>query len=92
MLVPRIGTRGADGCGAQGAAGYVATDDDGIRGAEGVRRERRRRHAGSGGGCVATDDGTRLELRHEHIPNYFDAAANTKPWEQALDKLVAASE
>lgn len=41
---------------------------------------------------AATDDGTRLELRHEHIPNYFDAAAITKRWEQALDKLVAASE
>ncbi len=41
---------------------------------------------------AAAGDGTRLEIRHEHIPNYFDAAALTRKWEQALDKLAAAAE
>lgn len=41
---------------------------------------------------AAADDGTRVEIRHEHIPNYFDAAALTRRWEQALDKLAAAAE
>ncbi|MCB0911706.1 MAG: SRPBCC domain-containing protein [Propionibacteriaceae bacterium] len=40
---------------------------------------------------VAADDGTRVDIRHEHIPNYFDAAALTRKWEQALDKLAAAA-
>ena len=35
---------------------------------------------------------TTLEIRHEHIPVYFDAGAITRRWESALDKLVAAAE
>lgn len=40
---------------------------------------------------AAAGDGTRVEIRHEHIPTYFDAAALTRKWEQALDKLAAAA-
>ncbi|MFT4109378.1 SRPBCC family protein [Propionicimonas sp.] len=40
----------------------------------------------------AADDGqTRVEIRHEHIPSYFDAAALTRKWESALEKLAAAA-
>ncbi|MGC3994235.1 MAG: SRPBCC domain-containing protein [Propionicimonas sp.] len=40
----------------------------------------------------AADDGqTRVEIRHEHIPAYFDAAALTRKWESALEKLAAAA-
>lgn len=35
---------------------------------------------------------TTVEIRHEHIPTYFDAGAITRRWESALDKLVAAAE
>ena len=38
------------------------------------------------------DAETTVEIRHEHIPNYFDANAITRRWEQALDKLAAAAE
>ncbi len=37
------------------------------------------------------DDGTRVEIRHEHIPTYFDSAALTRKWEKALEKLAAAA-
>lgn len=40
---------------------------------------------------AASGDGTRVEIRHEHIPLYFDAAALTRKWEQALEKLAAAA-
>ncbi len=40
---------------------------------------------------VATGEDTRVDIRHEHIPNYFDAAALTRRWEQALEKLAAAA-
>lgn len=35
---------------------------------------------------------TTVEIRHEHIPSYFDTGAITRRWESALDKLVAAAE
>ena len=37
------------------------------------------------------DEGTRVEIRHEHIPAYFDTAAITRKWEKALEKLAAAA-
>ena len=37
----------------------------------------------------ADGEQTTVEIRHEHIPSYFDAAAITRRWEEALDKLVA---
>ncbi len=40
----------------------------------------------------AGDSETRLEIRHEHIPTYFDTAAIAHRWEKALDKLAAAAE
>ena len=39
----------------------------------------------------SNDDGTVVEIRHEHIPNYFDANALTRKWERALDKLISAA-
>ncbi|HEY3338118.1 MAG TPA: SRPBCC domain-containing protein [Propionicimonas sp.] len=39
----------------------------------------------------AAEDGTKVEIRHEHIPAYFDASALTHKWEQALEKLAAAA-
>ena len=39
----------------------------------------------------AAEDGTTVEIRHEHIPSYFDAGALTHKWEQALEKLAAAA-
>jgi hypothetical protein len=39
----------------------------------------------------AAEDGTTVEIRHEHIPTYFDASAITHKWEQALEKLAAAA-
>ena len=39
----------------------------------------------------AAEDGTKVEIRHEHIPAYFDASAITHKWEQALEKLAAAA-
>lgn len=39
----------------------------------------------------AAEDGTRVEIRHEHIPSYFDASALTLKWEEALEKLAAAA-
>jgi len=38
------------------------------------------------------DAETTLEIRHEHIPNYFDTAAIAKRWESALEKLIAAAQ
>ncbi len=37
------------------------------------------------------DGQTTVEIRHEHIPTYFDATAITRKWERALDKLAAAA-
>lgn len=34
---------------------------------------------------------TTVEIRHEHIPIYFDANALTRKWERALDKLLSAA-
>ncbi|MFZ0529955.1 MAG: SRPBCC domain-containing protein [Propionicimonas sp.] len=34
---------------------------------------------------------TTVEIRHQDIPAYFDTAAITRRWEQALDKLAAAA-
>lgn len=39
----------------------------------------------------ASDGGTHVEIRHEHIPTYFDCAALTRKWEKALDKLADAA-
>ncbi|HEX5334335.1 MAG TPA: SRPBCC domain-containing protein [Propionicimonas sp.] len=39
----------------------------------------------------AAEDGTKVEIRHEHIPTYFDTSAITHKWEQALEKLAAAA-
>lgn len=33
---------------------------------------------------------TVVEIRHEHIPTYFDTAAITRRWESALDRLANA--
>jgi uncharacterized protein YndB with AHSA1/START domain len=41
---------------------------------------------------AASEDGTMVEIRHEHIPHYFDAAAITRKWESALEKLAGAAE
>ena len=38
-----------------------------------------------------SEDGTTVEIRHEHIPTYFDAAALTRKWEHALEKLATAA-
>ncbi len=35
---------------------------------------------------------TVVEIRHEQIPAYFDAAALTRRWERALEKLADAAE
>lgn len=41
---------------------------------------------------LATDDsGTVLEITHQNIPNYFDAAALTRRWETALERLATAA-
>lgn len=40
---------------------------------------------------AASDDGTTVQIRHEHIPSYFDANALTRKWEHALEKLAAAA-
>lgn len=37
------------------------------------------------------DAGTTVEIRHEHIPTYFDTNALTRKWERALDQLIAAA-
>lgn len=38
---------------------------------------------------LSTDgDGTQLEITHQGIPNYYDAAALTRKWETALDRVV----
>ena len=42
--------------------------------------------------AAAGEAETTVEIRHEHIPVYFDAAAITQRWETALDKLAAAAE
>ncbi|MGV8910951.1 MAG: SRPBCC family protein [Propionicimonas sp.] len=39
----------------------------------------------------AAEDGTNVQIRHEHIPSYFDASALTLKWEEALEKLAAAA-
>lgn len=39
----------------------------------------------------AGDDQTTVEIRHELIPRYFDAAAIAKRWESALEKVEAAT-
>jgi uncharacterized protein YndB with AHSA1/START domain len=40
----------------------------------------------------ASEDGrTTVEIRHEHIPTYFDSSAITRKWERALEKLAAAA-
>ena len=39
----------------------------------------------------SADGETTVEIRHEHIPTYFDANAITRKWEQALEKLAAAA-
>ena len=39
----------------------------------------------------AAEDGTNVQIRHEHIPPYFDASALTLKWEEALEKLAAAA-
>ena len=39
----------------------------------------------------AAEDGTRVEIRHDHIPLYYDATALTHKWEKALEKLAAAA-
>jgi uncharacterized protein YndB with AHSA1/START domain len=39
----------------------------------------------------AAGDATTVEIRHEHIPSYFDSSALTRKWEQALEKLAAAA-
>ena len=38
-----------------------------------------------------TEESTVVEIRHEHIPTYFDAAALTRKWEHALEKLATAA-
>jgi len=35
------------------------------------------------------DNQTAIEVRHQHVPAYFDTAALTHRWEQALEKLAA---
>lgn len=35
------------------------------------------------------DDQTSIEIRHQHVPTYFDIAALTLRWEKALEKLAA---
>jgi uncharacterized protein YndB with AHSA1/START domain len=39
----------------------------------------------------ADDSGTRLEITQRHIPTYFDAAALTRRWEAALDRIASAA-
>ncbi len=39
----------------------------------------------------ADDSGTKLEITHQHIPNYFDAVALTRRWETALERLASAT-
>ncbi len=39
----------------------------------------------------ASEGGTTVEIRHEHIPTYFDANALTRKWETALEKLALAA-
>jgi uncharacterized protein YndB with AHSA1/START domain len=39
----------------------------------------------------AAEDGTKVEIRHEHIPTYFDANALSRKWERALEKLASAA-
>ncbi|MEA4945930.1 MAG: SRPBCC domain-containing protein [Propionicimonas sp.] len=40
---------------------------------------------------IPEDGGTRIEIRHEQIPHYFDVVAITKRWEAALAKVDDAS-
>jgi uncharacterized protein YndB with AHSA1/START domain len=42
-------------------------------------------------GLASDDAGTMLEITHQNIPLYFDAAALTRRWEQALERLSAAA-
>lgn len=35
------------------------------------------------------DNQTSIEVRHQHVPAYFDTAALTHRWERALEKLAA---
>jgi uncharacterized protein YndB with AHSA1/START domain len=42
--------------------------------------------------AAAGEAETTVEIRHEHIPSYFDAGAIKQRWESALDKLAAAAE
>ncbi len=37
----------------------------------------------------ADGEGTRLEITHQGIPHYYDAAALTHKWETALERVVA---
>jgi uncharacterized protein YndB with AHSA1/START domain len=39
----------------------------------------------------ADDAGTRLEITQQHIPTYFDAAALTRRWEAALERIASAA-
>lgn len=39
---------------------------------------------------TADDAGTVMEITHQGIPGYYDAAALTRRWEGALDRLVSA--
>lgn len=32
---------------------------------------------------------TELEIRHEHIPTYFDTAAISRRWEKALERIAS---
>lgn len=41
---------------------------------------------------LAPDEaGTKLDITHQGIPTYFDAAAITRRWQQALERLAAAA-
>jgi uncharacterized protein YndB with AHSA1/START domain len=40
---------------------------------------------------AADEDGTKLEITHQNIPSYFDAAAISRKWESALERLAAAA-
>lgn len=40
---------------------------------------------------TAEESGTKLEISQQHIPTYFDAAALTRRWETALDRIISAA-
>ncbi len=40
---------------------------------------------------LSDEVGTKLNITHQHIPAYFDAAALTRRWQQALERLAAAA-